>query len=151
MTGPSATSSAAQRAVSFAERQGLNSVYEEAKNLEDDLRVINKESTRLADVKREILEKISVVEADLTLNERAKESAMSATAFEQHIKLVIRKDRNLQSLRLELRTAQSQHDYMEANSKEVIEQIRLRTARLNELGGYFNYLAAIRSTTPTTP
>lgn len=136
-------SNSSAQAVGYATKQlGFQTVYDESVEAEGTLAQALEEVRLWADKKRNIAELILDRQADLATEERANKAELSATAFEAHMKIAIRQDRNLKELRADLASAAIRHEEAEHKAREAELVIRTRTARMTELGGYFQYLAA---------
>lgn len=137
--------SAGLKALNYAERQlGANSVYEDAqearKKLEEALFELNsmradkrmKEAFRL-DREMELIEE-----------ERRNNPQESQAAFERRFKVVLSNDGDIRGVRDELTFLAGQIDDQERVVKLLSEDIQIAVARMQELGGYFQYLAAVK-------
>jgi hypothetical protein len=70
---------------------------------------------------------------------------MSQAAFDRHIKVAVSKEPNLRAMRARLAELSNNLDTMEAHVSHARVDLEVATARMSELGGYFAYLAAIKS------
>ena len=69
---------------------------------------------------------------------------MSVAAMERHIKTVFFKDSALQDLRVKREAAVSEIEGLEYDVRVIETDIKIAVGRLTELGGYLQYLAAIK-------
>ncbi len=135
----------ANKALTYAELTlGVHSVYEEAEKLlkeqDDSLTILDKAQ----DEKRVLVDLISDREADLISEQRGVHPDISATALDQRIRVAKRQDSALTELRKKLRQVLSEIAGEEYNLEHIRSALRIREGRLIELGGYFNYLAAVK-------
>jgi hypothetical protein len=130
------------RAVGYAHKLGFQTAYDEAVTAESIIAEAHGEVLKANRNKRELADGILDRQADLAVEERGRLSELSATAFDAHMKVAIRNDGRLIELRAELSNASYQGEKAEQRAREAELTIRNRTARMMELGGYFQYLAA---------
>jgi hypothetical protein len=134
------------KALDYAEKTlGVHSVYDEARSVQEQHA---RAMTDLADffrVKRKVTSEIADREADVIVDERSKHPDHSHAAMERHLKTEFRRDAKLQELRGRLLDIDSAIDEAEFRSRSYEAQLRLLTARIEQLGGYFNYLAAVKT------
>lgn len=132
-------------ALEYAEQTlGVHSCYEAAQAARSDLDEIVTGLDKAQDTRRTLVEEIADREADLLIEERGKHADSSANWMEQHMKTVKRKDEQLSDLRRRLNDAQATIAGLEYDADMVKFQIKIQCARMEELGGYLNYLAAIK-------
>lgn len=133
------------KALAYAENQlGVHSVWEEAKGFLDELNTFYTDLDKSQDERRELLEQIADREGELLSDERGRHADMSAAAFDQHFKGVKRTDTALQGYRSKLNEVAGIIGGLEYDVDLLKHRLRVSEARLIELGGYFNYLAAIK-------
>ena len=87
---------------------------------------------------------------ELAIDERGKHSDLSATAMKEHLKIVVFKDAAWRKLRDEIRELADQIDGAEMDRKIKERDIEIACARMHELGGYLNYLAAAKNASLAT-
>ncbi len=139
------------RSVSYAEGVlGVHDAYDRAKEAQADLKEAQRAVIEWADQKRQISEVIADRTADFTSDERAAHSTLSATAFEQHLKIALQHDADLKRLRSEYMVAQRNHDTAEAAIREAEFRCRTYGARMEELGGLLHFYAAVKTATRQT-
>lgn len=140
------------KGLEYAElKLGVHTVYDEANAALADLDAVVTDLDKAQDERRYLAEDIAQWEADLTRQERAANADMSATAFEQHLKLAKQNDPDLKRLRQQMIGLHSRVSGMEYDMEMLKLKVRVRVARMNELGGYFAYLVQLKAETPTTP
>lgn len=137
-------SRASEKAVRFAQRLGVDSVYTAAKQFQDQVTETGKALVDLRAQKRTAEELLSMIEIDLISDERGKHPEMSAAAMDKHLKVVFSKDKSHIAKRDEIRNLQYAIDQHEITRSNLIGQVNIESARLIELGGYLHYLAAVR-------
>lgn len=94
-------------------------------------------------------EQIADREMELTADEQGKHHDMSVAAMERHLKPILHTDNFLREARAKLRDALLEIDSIE-DAKRVAEMdTKVAAARMQELGGYFQYLAAVKSSGAT--
>lgn len=144
MTTPTPTQSPL-KGLKYAEEQlGVNSVFEYAKTQRANLDAKLTDLAAGKDLRREVEHLIADREIELTSDEYAKHSGMSVAAMERHLKLELPKDPLLRELRAKLGVAVSDIEGLEFDIRMLETDIKIAVARMTELGGYLNYLAAIK-------
>lgn len=146
MTGQSS----AARALAYAEEiLKVHEVYESAKavhaKFDDTLTVLS----NLRDEKRAVETHLVDCEMDIAASERSKHPEMSATAMEKHLKIALHGNEQVRKLRDKIVTLTSDIEGIEYDRASQETEIRILTARMTELGGYLNYLAAIKQSQRT--
>lgn|ERR1700712_3066797 len=96
------------------------------------------------DARRGMLSSIDDREMTLSIDERGKHSDMSQAAMDKHLKMVFFKDEQLTVFRNALGTIEDAIDGAEYDRRIQEKTIEIGCARMNELGGYLNYLAAVK-------
>lgn len=132
-------------ALQYAEQVlGVHSSYERSLNAQHELDEITTELDKARDRKRELTDQVSEHEMDLLIAERGKHADMSQAGMDRHIAIVKSKDTMLQELRKQLTGVAAQVDGLELDLSVQQSIIKIETARMTELSGYFNYLAAVK-------
>jgi hypothetical protein len=83
--------------------------------------------------------------AQLVISERGKHPDISETAFRGHLKEVLFKDTEWRRIRDHIRGLGAYIDGAEVDRKLTERDIEIGCARMIELGGYLNYLAAAKN------
>lgn len=142
-------------ALAYAESLGVHAVYEEALALEAELDETLTALDKAQDERRSLDEQIDSREMDLLISERGKHPDHSEAAFSRHLKEVHHKDETLKMLKLKRNMKAGEASGLELDREFLKTRIHVRAARLNTLGGYFQYLAAVKlaeqTTQPTQP
>jgi len=139
------------KALQYAEEQlGVHKVYEGTINLLADLDKVLADLDTAQDRRRELNEHYSDREVELIDEMRSIHVSMSDTRFNSEMKLWKRKDTKLMRIQLDINKVLSEVQGLEYDADLTKLRIRVGAARLEELGGYLNYLAAIKATTSTT-
>ena len=137
--------SAQQRAIDFAKNVlGVDSVFDEARaamdELEDRQETLHKTSTRRRNIEAEIADR----EIELIAEERANNLDLSQAAFDRHMKIVLQQDNQLLDLRTTREAHVSEHERAEYDADRAKLQVRLLSARMEELGGLLHFYAAVK-------
>ena len=140
------TDSPAVKALRYAENElGVHKVYNEARQARQSLDNTLTALSERRDSRRDVEERIIFRELDLTSDERGKHADMSEAAMARHLKLVFHGDSELQQLRTDLRELQDSIEGLEYDKLIAETDIKIAVSRLQELGGYLQYLAVIKS------
>lgn len=134
----------AAQAVGYAQSIGLDSVYTEALQALEQWQQAERTVIATRHTRRQLEEQLEDREMEVASIERAANPDMSATAFKEHIRGPLRSDSASRELRSQLTEAQWQLDCAMLTSDDAKLTLRIKSARLNELGGYLTYLAAVR-------
>jgi hypothetical protein len=97
------------------------------------------------DAKRKAESDLEDREMELVIAERGKHPEMSETAFRGHLKEVLFKDDGWRRIREHIRRLADDIDGAEVDRKLAERDIEIGCARMIELGGYLNYLAAAKN------
>jgi hypothetical protein len=135
----------ANKALTYAEQTlGVHSVYESARNLQSSFEAVLLELKDARASKRSLEEQISEREVDVMIEETTKHPSMSATAMKEHLKKATQKDEALRRYRYMAMDLAGTIDTLEMRKSCLEQETRIEVARLNELGGYLNYLMSIK-------
>lgn len=130
------------RAVNYAEDLGLNSTHENAKAAAEALGVLYHQRAQHEKSIREIKGLIAHHENRVVEKVRADNPDLGPTAFERLVKQAQASDDILVALGQDLRDRQADAGEAEAEIRANEVSLKVDTARMNQLGGYFSYLAA---------
>lgn len=119
----------------------LRKANQARENLDDLYSRIDKHS----DQKRTVVAAIKDREMEIVSDERGSNPDMSQAQMDRHLKVVMHNDAALIKLRDELENIDSVLDGCELDAKICSKDIDIAVARMNELGGYFSYLAAVKA------
>jgi len=140
-----------RKALDYAENQlGVTRVYEEAIDKRNELDDLMTDLGNARDKKRSLEAKIQDREFEIMGDERSKHPEMSAAAMDKHLKLAYHGDESLQQLREEHIAVVNELDGLDLDRTMLDVDIRIAVSRLNELGGYLNFLAAIKNQATNT-
>lgn len=129
--------------VEYAETDlGVHSVYQQALDAQADLDDITTRLDKAQDERRSVVEQIADREAALYGEKHAAHATESATWLKEHMSRFKREDPALKALRAILLDAQSKVGGLEYDLDVRKSQIKILSARMEQLGGYLNYLAA---------
>lgn len=135
----------ANPALQYAEvTLGVHTCYEKAEAAHKELDEIVLELDKAQDEKRYLTDQLADKEMDLLIAERGKHADMSGAELERHMKIVKHKDTDLIQLRQRLLAVGGRVNGLEYDADVQKQSIKIQTARMEELGGYFRYLAAIK-------
>lgn len=134
------------RALAYAEDNlGVHRIWVEVGQLTVQLSDLYRTQAGLETETRSLDYQIEARRAELLVREADGNPEMNPTAFERHMKLVYGRDEELASIgRLRL-DAMASRDAINAQIKGAEYNHRGHVGRMNELGGYFEYLAAAKS------
>jgi hypothetical protein len=123
-------------------------VYERCQLLKDELSTRVGELAELRKAKRES-EAIQVdLEFELMSQEAANHSDFSQAALDRHMKMFFSKDSTHREIRKLIREKQARIDEVEGIKAVLEADIRIECSRMSELGGYLQYLAAVKMAQP---
>lgn len=141
------------RALDYAENTiGVHQVHEEAEGL---LKTLDEVFTALdaaTDARRTLDEKIDDHQMDLMITLRGSVgSEISQAAFDKRLKEVYHKDETLRKLRQERNAKAGEASGLELDAEYFKYQLKVKVGRMEELAGYFQYLAAVKNAEASTP
>lgn len=134
------------KALDYAENVlGVHREHEIASKQLEALDELFAELDKAQDRKRELNEQIADREVELIGEKRGSHPSMSSTEFKTRLREWEREDGQLSMFRIELNKILSEIQGMEYDAE--ITKLRIRTAcsRMEELGGYLNYLAVVKT------
>jgi hypothetical protein len=136
-------------ALDYAENTlGVHKVYKEAEALTKQLDERVTELDAAIDARRTLDDRIEDRLMDLLIDERGKHPDHSEAAFTRHLKEVQHKDETLRKLRVDRNAAAGEASGLELDVDYIKYQLRVKVGRMEELGGYFNFLAACKNAEP---
>lgn len=134
-----------QKALAYAEdRLQVNRVYHEALMKRNELDEILNELSELRDTKRDLDARLTDAEMEVAADEWSKHPDMSAARMEKHVKVAFSQNDDVRQLREQLIKVTGDIDGREFDRSIAETDIKIAVARLHELGGYLEYLAAIK-------
>jgi chromosome segregation ATPase len=146
------SASPGKKAIDYAEKTlGVHQVYEgcqAARNRLDETLTLLSESR---DRRRELEFLVQDAEMEVASDEWSKHPEMAVGRMEKHLKIAIQSNDRCRELREQIAKLQGDIDGYEADVKVAETDVRIAVARLTELGGYLQYLAAIKLTQPSKP
>lgn len=141
----------AHKALKYAEDGlGVHSVYESAVTSHKEYGEVLDQLSTIRSRKRTLEEELGEREVDILIEETSKHPSMSATAMKDHSKKAIQKDAQSKALRHELIEVSNEIDRLESRKAILEQEVRIQVARLNELGGYLQYLYIVKQDTKPT-
>lgn len=137
-------------ALDYAENfLGVHRVQEEADALLTQLNDAMNALDAAIDARRNLDEKIEDHQMDVMIALRGTLGGeISQAAFDKRLKETYHKDETLKRLRMERNAKAGEASGLELDVKYIEAQLRVKVARMEELGGYFNYLAAVKNAAP---
>lgn len=136
----------ANKSLSYAENiLNVHGVYEDANRLLNELDKIYGELDKAQDSRRQLVEEIADREMEILSDEWGKHSDMSAARMDQHIKVAKREDAALKAFREKLNERLAEIQGLEFDLDLTKSKLKVQTARLEQLGGYLHYLAAVKA------
>lgn len=133
------------KALEYAEKTlGVHKVYEEALSNRDKLDTLLTDLAEAKDRRRDIDLKVADREMEVTIEQRSKHPDMAVTRWDKHIRESFRDDDDLRALREQTFATQGDIEGLEFDRQVIEINIKIALARMNELGGYFYYLAEVK-------
>lgn len=141
----------ALKALNYAEETlGVHRVHEQAHIARAELDRVLNDLSEARDKRRSTEAQIEDRELELVADERGKHADMSEAAMGRHLKIVFHRDGDLQNLRSSLRSIVGDIEGLEYDKVMHETDIKIAVARMQELGGYLQYLAVVKSTSNTS-
>lgn len=134
------------KALAYVEGLGLNSVYEgvlatrqelDRKQLE--LHGIRAERRRLEALRQDL-------EMEVAERVRSSDPSMSAASFDRQLKIELSNSAEVRETKDMLIELANNHDLLEWEVSILETDVKIAVARLHELGGYFQFMAVLKST-----
>lgn len=134
------------KALTYAEENlGVHKVYEEVLADLEALDVLLADLDKAQDRRREVDDEYADREIELISEMRGVHPNMSDTRFKSEFKGWERTDKVLTKLRVELNSVHGDIQGLEFDRSLLVLRIKAKSSRLEELGGYLNYLAAVKT------
>lgn len=134
------------KAVTYAENKlGVHKVLQNAVDAQSELDSIFSELDKLHELKRSLADEVQDREVAVYVEERTKHTEMSATALDAHVKNTRRQDEDLINMRKETNENLNLIQGLEYDVEIQRNMIKMSCARMEQLGGYLNYLAAVKN------
>lgn len=134
------------RGLAYAEETlGVHTVYTEAIALRENFARLQNELLKRRSDRRMAEDVNASREMDLTIEHRGRHPEMSEAAFGRHMKVVLHQDAQIQAGRDTLSGVEINIDRLQTDLRLVEIDLKVSVARLEELGGYFVYLAALKN------
>jgi len=140
-----ATQTAGRKGLVYAEvTLGVHDVYEEALAFRAALDATLTALGEARDKKRAAEAMLQDAEMNIVAEERGAHPEMSQAQMDKHVKVALSKDTTVRTLRDQLLESIGDVEGLEYDRAMNETDIKIAVARLHELGGYFEYLAAIK-------
>jgi hypothetical protein len=134
------------RALDYAENHlGVHRVHEEAETLLAELDEAMNALDSAIDARRTLDEQIDDRHMLLLIEERGKAADISQAAMDRRLKEVYHKDEELKRLRMQRNAKAGEASGLELDIEHTKYRLKVKVARMEELGGYFQYLAAVKN------
>jgi hypothetical protein len=142
---PSAEPSSGLKALRYAEDQlKVHGIYDEAVAARGRLDSVLTDLSERRDKRRAVEEDLRTREWEVATEEWGKHPDFSATKMDQHLKQARYIDPICMDLRASVTDLTSDIEGLEYDKTMLETDIKIAVARLQELGGFLNYLAAIK-------
>lgn len=133
------------KALRYAEEQiGVHKVYEDAKTARTALDGCLTDLGKARDQKRDLEFRLHDREMEVAADEYGKHPDMAQVRMDKHLKRALSQDDDWRELREQLSKVSGDIEGLEFDRSVFEADIRIAVSRLQELGGYFQYLAAIK-------
>lgn len=123
---------------------GVHNVYEEVQGAQLELDEALTALDKAQDERRDFDHQIEDYEMNVLISERGKHGDMSEAGMTRHLKEVLFKDTDLKILKQKRNSKAGECSGIELDITYAKHRIQILTARMIELGGYFNYLAVTK-------
>lgn len=144
MTTPPATP--ANKGIVYAEQElGVHVVYQHAI---DQSELLKSHLDALGDLRvslRKAEDDVSDRELEIVSSEHGKHPEHSVAAMDRHLKLVLPRDQVLRALKTTVSAIADEIDERKRFVSHCEAEIKIASSRMIQQGGYFNYLAAIKT------
>lgn len=139
------------KALEYAEvKLGVHEVWENVQTLLRDLDSALGDLDKAQDDRRELDEAYADREVELVNEMRGVHPNMSDTRFKSEFRGWERTDKVLRELRVKLMEVRSEIQGLEYDIDLIKLRIKAGSSRMEELGGYLHYLAAVKNQAETT-
>jgi hypothetical protein len=134
------------KALTYAEdKLGVHQVWVNAEQIVLDLQSLYRTHAGFEAEVRDLAFQIEQYKGNILVRETDKNPSMAVTALERHVKLVMAGDEDLNKL-LNLHViATGNREAILADIRGKEMNLKAHVARMNELSGYFNYLASAKN------
>lgn len=133
------------KAIKYAEDMGVHDTFDETVELVNEVDKLYGDLDKAQDRRRQLEEDYSDREWALASEKRSEYHDMPETRFKTELKGWERSDEKLREIRDSIIATKGEIQGLEYDADILKLRIRVGTARLEELGGYFNYLAAVKN------
>jgi hypothetical protein len=153
------TTPARPKALAYAEDAlGVHQIYQQAIEFRNFLDKTLTELATARDNRRDIEARLSDAEMEVVIEERGKHPDMAVTRWEKHIKEAFQQNEAVRDLREQLTKIVGDIEGLDYDRSMAETDIKIAVSRMTELGGYLQYLAAVKTAetmraapTPTQP
>jgi hypothetical protein len=142
----------ASEAIKYAEETlGVHAAFAASQTARDSL---DKTLTALSETRDSLRDKeflLSDREMEVASDERGKHPDMSAAGMEKHLKIALNNDDAVREFREQIARIRSDIEGLEYDKHIHEVDIKIACARMEELAGYFNYLAVVKDVANRRP
>jgi hypothetical protein len=132
------------KALRYVESLGLNSAYEHVQQVRKDLENKYVELNNLRNRRRTLEAFKADIEMEIIEDERSKHADMSQAQMDKHLKVLFSNHTDLRETRDEMYMLVGQIELIEHEIDLCNTDVKIETARLHELGGYFQFMAVLK-------
>ena len=134
------------KALKYAEEElGVHAIFKETVDLVEELEGLRLKLDKAQAERRGIEASMRWREVELIQAKRSAHPSMSDTRFKSEFRIWETEDPDLAGFRLQLEDIRFDCDSLESQVEVVRAKIKAGSARMVELGGYLNYLAAVKT------
>lgn len=134
-----------RKALVYAEETlGVHEVYKRAETARATLDTVLTELSATRDRLRDMEFRLSDRENEVAADERGKHPDMSVSGMEKHLKVALNNDDATRELREQIAKLKSDVEGLDYDRHMSDTDIRIAVARMEQLGGYFHYLAVVK-------
>ena len=124
---------------------GVHKVHQDAEALAGLLDGVHENLAKVITERRELDDKIEDRQMEIMIVERGRASELSQAAMDRRLKEKYHTDKELIDLRKKRSVASSKASTLELEADTLKYRLKAKVARMEELAGYFQYLAALKT------
>jgi chromosome segregation ATPase len=133
------------KALEYAEDTlGVHKIYEDAQTARKDLDECLTKLSEARDKKRDLEFRIADHEQEVAADEWGKHPDMAQTRMDKHLKNALWRNDDWRELREQLSKVTGDVEGLEYDRAVAEADLRIAVSRMQELGGYLQYLAAVK-------
>lgn len=124
---------------------GVHQVYTESLSALEDLDVALNAFDSAVDKRHSLDDRIEDRQMQILIEERGQNSELSEAAMTRRLKEKYHTDERLSQLKLERNAAAAEASGLELDIEHIKYRLKVKVGRMEELGGYLAYLAALKN------